>query len=341
MDKSLLRLNLQLFATTMTTETGSLSAEMKTFYEKRLLDQAEPLLVHNQFGDKYPIPAGSGKKIEFRKYSALPKALTALTEGVTPAGNSLTVTTVEGTVKQYGDWIQLSDMLQMTAIDNNVVQATKLLSSQAGRTLDTVTREVLAGGTNVIYAPKVVDGAETEVLSRSTLTPECVLTPFVVMRAAATLEAMNTPKIDGSYVLIIHPYCRETLQESPGWVDVVKYKEGNNTFSGEIGKIGDVRVVTTSEAKVINDSTCPVVENTTYYSVFTSLLLGANAYGVTELENGGLQHIVKQLGYGEDPLNQRSSCGWKATSAAVRLCEEYMVRIESLSPVWSKKVKAN
>ncbi len=341
MDKSLLRLNLQLFATTMTTETGSLSAEMKTFYEKRLLDQAEPLLVHNQFGDKYPIPAGSGKKIEFRKYSALPKALTALTEGVTPAGNSLTVTTVEGTVKQYGDWIQLSDMLQMTAIDNNVVQATKLLSSQAGRTLDTVTREVLAGGTNVIYAPKVVDGAETEVLSRSTLTPECVLTPFVVMRAAATLEAMNTPKIDGSYVLITHPYCRETLQESPGWVDVVKYKEGNNTFSGEIGKIGDVRVVTTSEAKIINDSTCPVVESTTYYSVFTSLLLGANAYGVTELENGGLQHIVKQLGYGEDPLNQRSSCGWKATSVAVRLCEEYMVRIESLSPVWSKKVKAN
>ena len=341
MDKSLLRLNLQLFATTMTTETGSLSAEMKTFYEKRLLDQAEPLLVHNQFGDKYPIPANNGKKIEFRKYSALPKALTALTEGVTPAGNSLTVTTVEGTVKQYGDWIQLSDMLQMTAIDNNVVQATKLLSSQAGRTLDTVTREVLAGGTNVIYAPKVVDGAETEVLSRSTLTPECVLTPFVVMRAAATLEAMNTPKIDGSYVLIIHPSCRETLQESPGWVDVVKYKEGNNTFSGEIGKIGDVRVVTTSEAKVINDSTCPVVESTTYYSVFTSLLLGANAYGVTMLENGGLQHIVKQLGYGEDPLNQRSSCGWKATSVAVRLCEEYMVRIESLSPVWSKKVKAN
>ena len=341
MDKSLLRLNLQLFATTMTTETGSLSAEMKTFYEKRLLDQAEPLLVHNQFGDKYPIPAGSGKKIEFRKYSALPKALTALTEGVTPAGNSLTATTVEGTVKQYGDWIQLSDMLQMTAIDNNVVQATKLLSSQAGRTLDTVTREVLAGGTNVIYAPKVVDGAETEVLSRKTLTTDCVLTPFVVMRAAATLEAMNTPKIDGCYVLIIHPYCRETLQESPGWVDVVKYKEGNNTFSGEIGKIGDVRVVTTSEAKVINDSTCPVVEESTYYSVFTSLLLGANAYGVTMLENGGLQHIVKQLGYGEDPLNQRSSCGWKATSVAVRLCEEYMVRIESLSPVWSKKVKAN
>ena len=337
-------LDLQRFAVQTTTTKGSgndLTPEMKTYYEKRLIDLADPRLVHDQFGDKYPIPQNGGKIIEFRKYSPLAKALTPLTEGVTPSGNSLNVTAVTAEVKQYGDYIQLSDLLQIAAIDNNVVQCTKLLGAQAGRTLDTITREILNGGTNVIYAPKVVDGAETEVLSRSALTPECVLTPFVVMRAAATLEAMNTPKIDGSYVLIIHPYCRETLQESPGWVDVVKYKEGNNTFSGEIGKIGDVRVVTTSEAKVINDSTCPVVESTTYYSVFTSLLLGANAYGVTMLENGGLQHIVKQLGYGEDPLNQRSSCGWKATSVAVRLCEEYMVRIESLSPVWSKKVKAN
>ena len=56
---------------------------------------------------------------------------------------------------------------------------------------------------------------------------------------------------------------------------------------------------------------------------------------------GVMRWYAGQLGYGEDPLNQRSSCGWKATSVAVRLCEEYMVRIESLSPVWSKKVKAN
>ena len=75
-------------------------------------------------------------------------------------------------------------------------------------------------------------------------------------------------------------------------------------------------------------------------AVFSTLVLGANAYGTTELENGGLEHIVKQLGYGDDPLNQRSSVGWKATKAAKRLVEAYMVRIESGNS-YSDKAKAN
>ena len=60
-------------------------------------------------------------------------------------------------------------------------------------------------------------------------------------------------------------------------------------------------------------------------------MLGAHAYGVTELEGGGLEHIVKQLGYGDDPLNKRASVGWKGMRAAERLVEQYMVRIESVS----------
>ena len=164
-----LALNLQLFAvqTTLLNSTGNdLSPEMKTFYEKRLLDNAEPNLVHDQFADKYPIPKNGGKTIEFRKYSPLGKATTPITEGVTPDGNKLNVTAITATISQYGDWIQLSDLLDMTAIDNNVVQSTKLLGSQAGRTLDTVSREVLAGGTNVIYAQGVERHRNRRDLSR-------------------------------------------------------------------------------------------------------------------------------------------------------------------------------
>ena len=144
-------------------KTTDLSAEMKTYYEKRLIDLASPKLVHDQFGDKYPIPRNGGKSIEFRKYSPLDKATAPITEGVTPDGNSLSVSTVTAEVQQYGDWIGMSDMLDMTAIDNNVVQVTKLLGSQAGRTLDTVTREELVGGTNVLFAPKVSGDTVTEV----------------------------------------------------------------------------------------------------------------------------------------------------------------------------------
>ncbi len=94
-------LNLQMFADTQVTTQSSLSAEMKTFYDMTLIDEATPKLVHEQFGQKRPIPAGSGKTVEFRKFSPLPKATKPLVEGVTPAGNTLNVTSITSTVNQY------------------------------------------------------------------------------------------------------------------------------------------------------------------------------------------------------------------------------------------------
>ena len=145
-----LPVTLNLFAgnTNVTSDSG-LSNEMKTFYSDYLIDMAEPNLIHDQFGQKHPIPKNGGKIIEFRKYDSLPKAITPLTEGVTPNGQKLSMSVITSEVKQYGGYIELSDILMLTAIDNNLVQATKLLGSQAGRTLDTITREVLNGGTNV------------------------------------------------------------------------------------------------------------------------------------------------------------------------------------------------
>ena len=331
-------LDLQRFAVQTTTTKGSgndLTPEMKTYYEKRLIDLAEPRLVHDQFGDKYPIPQNGGKIIEFRKYSPLAKALTPLTEGVTPSGNSLNVTAVTAEVKQYGDYIQLSDLLQIAAIDNNVVQCTKLLGAQAGRTLDTITREILNGGTNVIYAPKVVEGKETAVTSRANLDATSLLTVDLIFKAAATLESMNAAPIDDSFVAIIHPFAAYDLMRCEEWIGAHKYANPENIYAREIGKIGNVRFVKSTEANIWKGSGCP-----SGLAVFSTLVLGASAYGVTEITGGGLQHIVKQLGYGEDPLNQRSSCGWKATRAAKRLVEEYMVRIESCS-AYSATAEAN
>ena len=292
------KMDLQLFAdasASLQNTTGTMTKEMKTFYEKRLIDQAEPRLVHDQFADYYPVPQNGGKTIEFRKYDSLPKADTPLTEGVTPNGQALNVTTITSDLHQYGGWTPLTDVLQMTAIDNNVVQATRVLASQAGRTMDSITRDVLAGGTNVIYAPKLgEDGTETAVTSRKALDKSCTLTPKLFFQAAAQLGAMNADPIGDSYIAIIHPYAAYDLE--------------------------------TSEAKIWKDGTCP-----TGLAVFGTLVLGAHAYGVTELEGGGLEHIVKQLGYGDDPLNQRASVGWKGMRAAERLVEQYMVRIESVS----------
>lgn len=341
------KFNLQLFAnpntqTTLLHTVGSndLAPEMKTYYDKRLIDLAGPNLVHDQFGQEKPIPQGSGKTIEFRKYDSLAKATTPLTEGVTPDGNHLNVTTVTATVSQYGDYITISDMLKLTAIDNNITEALHLLGDQAGRTLDTITRDVLAGGSNVNYA-----GGKT---SRASLTATDKITVDDIEKAATQLKAANCPTFDdGSYVAIIHPYTSYDLRRSSEWIDVHKYTDAavDKMFEGEIGKLGKVRFVESTEAKIWKSSAdnCPSYtegSDTLYYAVFSTLVLGKNAYGKTSVNGGGLQTIVKQLGAGDDPLNQRATVGWKATKVAERLVEQYMIRIESLS-AYSKAATAN
>ena len=404
-------------------EGGGLSNEMKTYYSDYLVDMAEPKLVHDQFGQKCPIPKGNGKTIEFRKYDPLPKMTTPLAEGVTPNGQKLDMGVVSAEVKQYGGFIELSDILMLTAIDNNLVQATKLLGGQAGRTLDTITREVLSGGTNVQFS-------EGQVASRNRLTGgkengNHYLTVDAVRRAVRYLKKMNAETINGSYVGIIHPDTAYDLMSDPKWVNVKTYSDPEGIYQGEIGKIENVRFVESSEAKIfhaedlcaesrtlsvntysvldsdgsatsgcgtgslyklsVNETlseedsarlvgaTVQIKSAGTYESakvcgfnsaegtlyltealtiapengdviypgeaglegidVYSTLIIGDNAYGTTEISGGGLTHIIKQLGSAgtADPLNQRATAGWKATKAAVRLVEPYMIRIETAS----------
>ena len=319
-----LKYNLQLFAemnTNLTTSSG-LTDEMKTYYSDYLIDNAQPKLVHDQFGQKHPIPKNGGKTIEFRKYSPLPKLTTPLQEGVTPDGQSLNMSVIEATVAQYGGYITLSDMLLLTAIDNNLVQATKLLGAQAGATLDTITREVLNGGTNVIFS----GGKE----AREDLDGTSLLTVADIKKAVRLLKNQNAEKINGSYVGIIHPDIAYDLTNDPAWKDVKTYSDPDDWYEGEIGKIFGVRFVETTEAKIFAGG------------VYSTLILGDNAYGVTEISGGGLEHIVKQLGSAgtADALNQRATAGWKATKVAERLVENYMTRIESKS-TFSDTVVAN
>lgn len=330
--KKLYKMMLQIFAgnTNVTTQTGSgkdLSAEMKTFYDKVLIKFARPNLVHDQFAQTKNIPKNGGKTIEFRKYSPLPKALTALTEGVTPDGQHLNVSTITATVAQYGGFIELSDVLMLTAIDNNLVEAQEILGDQAGRTLDTITREVLNGGTNVIFA-----GGKS---ARASLTTSDKMSVTLIKQAVRKLKVNLAKKIDGYYVAIIHPDVTYDIMCDDEWISASKYAGSTQLFEGEIGKIHGVRFVETTEAKVWAKAAVPGTgqDTSNTKSVYSTLVLGANAYGTTSIEGGGLQSIVKQLGSAgtADPLNQRATAGWKAIKTAVRLVESYMVRIESVS----------
>ena len=303
---------------------SGLSAEMKTYYSDYLIDLAEAKLVHAQFGQKVTIPAHAGKTIEFRKYDSLPKAMTPLVEGVTPTGDKMNVTTVVATLHQYGSYVALTDVFNATSIDNNLIQATKLLASQAGRTLDSVVREVISAGTNVQYAEGNV--ASRSLLAGGKASGNNYLTVDAIRKAVRTLKAQNAePFDDGNFVAIIHPNVSHDLMSDEKWLMPHMYVDTDNIYENEIGKIAGVRFVESTEAKIFEG------EGYDGRDVYSTLIIAQNAYGVTELTGMGLKHITKQMGSGgtDDPLDQRGTVGWKAMQGAVILVNQYMVRIET------------
>lgn len=306
-------------ATTSASEGNNLTAEMKTFYDTNLIDLVSPALVHDQFGDKVTIPKNHGLTIEFRGYEPLDKALTPLTEGVTPAGEKLDVYTVTATLKQYGAYAALTDVLQMAAVDNNVLQAQEALGDQAGRTLDTVTREAINAGTNVQYG----EGTKT---SRAALDATDLLTPKAIAMAVRTLKKKSAPKINGKYCGIINQDVAYDLQQSEDYKDLFRYTDNSSFKNGYVFNLSGVEFYESPEAKIWSGAGAEGRD------VYSTLILGAHAYAVTNLA-GATETIVKTLGSAgtADPLNQRSTVGWKSTKAVAILTQQYMVRIETCS----------
>jgi N4-gp56 family major capsid protein len=116
-----------------TVTTGTLTYELRTYYEMQLIDRALPRLVHGRWGQKRSIPKNSGQVVDFRKFGVLSAATNALTEGVTPTGTSVSVTNTTATLAEYGSFIRHSDWLDMIAIDDTLSEYSTLLGRHTCR----------------------------------------------------------------------------------------------------------------------------------------------------------------------------------------------------------------
>ncbi len=225
----------------------------KQFYDKKLLETAKTRLVHANFGQKRSIPRHGGKRVEFRKYNLFTPDVDALTlvEGVTPTGQTLSQSNVEAEVSQYGAYVEVSDLLDLTAYDEVLADSAELLGEQLGTVIEWVTRDAMCATTNVQYA----NGKS----QREELGDTEYLTVAEIRKAVRTLKKnkarMFTSAIDGSvrrphYVCICSPDATYDLQNDPLWQDVSKYSNAEQIYSGEIGRLFGVVFVESTEAKV-------------------------------------------------------------------------------------------
>lgn len=315
------------------TSTSTIPAEVSNYYDKNLLVSATPLLVHTKWAQVRDIPRKAGTKIiKFRKYSLLAAATTPLTEGITPVGSNLSVTDITAEALQYGDFITVTDVLDFTTEDPELTIAGEQLGLQAGDTLDQVTRDVMAAGTNKYYG-----GSAT---ARNQLTASDLITTTLLDKVTRLLKnnkarkvmqmvnpdnGYNTTPLNACYIGIVHPNVSYTLTGLTGFIPVEKYANKSNIMDGEIGAYKEIRFVETTNAKVFAG------EGSGGADVYATLIMGMDAYGITRISGEAMKNIVKPLGSAgsADPLDQRATSGWKATFVAKVLNNDYIVRIET------------
>lgn len=294
------------------TTDSNLSDEIKTFYDTALLENARANLVYNQFARKQALPARHGKSVEFRKFNSFGKATTPLTEGITPAGHTVTVTAKPVPIAQYGDYVAVSDVLEWAAVDPIIGEITQENGYQAGATLDTLTRNALVGD-ETVYA--YANAKATE----SALQAADKINAVDVAKMATMLKKTNTPKIDGSYIAIIHPSVAYDLRQDNGWIEAHKYSATREIFNGEIGELHGVRFIETTEALITKETGSGALAH--YHCFF----FGKDAFGAIEPTGASLETIIKDKSEIGGPLNLHSTVGWKASHGAAILYPERMV----------------
>lgn len=313
------------------TTVSQIAHGVNNFYDRTMLKAARPLLVHTRWAQVKDLPTKGSNVIKFRRYSLLSANTTALTEGVTPSGVQLSVTNVTATVAQYGDFVTLTDFLQLTTLDPVLTETADLLGQQAGNSLDQLCRNVMVAGTTIQYASTATTTA--------TVSASMKLTRQEIREAVRTLHGnnakpmtrmvnpstgFNTSPINAAYIGIISSNTLYDLKNEAGWVPVEEYASQKDVMDGEVGKMDDVRFVMTTNANVQSSSGAGSID------VHDTLIMAQDFYAISRISGAALRNIVKPLGSAgsADPLDQRQTSGWKATFVAKILNENFAVKIE-------------
>jgi len=330
--KMLMPLDIQYFANaqppanttgTLNTGTGANSTKPNAYYDKLMLELlVQTDFLHAKFAQKRPMPKRAGDTVNFRKITKLEPALTPLTEGVTPTGQTGQVQAISAITHQYGDYMEFSDLVDVTMVDPILKEYTVEQARSARETLDILVREELNAGSNVFYA----NGKTARDALAKGDNPTIDDFRKIVL---ALKRAHVKPATDGKYVAFITPEVAFDLMDDPKFLKAYEIAQNAKPLiKGEVADVYGIKFIEIINAKVFEEEGADGVD------VHSSIVLGQKPYGITKIKgNGDVQTIIKALGSAgtADPLNQRQTIGWKVNAFAVkRLYEEAIIRYESV-----------
>jgi N4-gp56 family major capsid protein len=300
--------------------TGTIADSIKTMYEKRLMIRALPRLVHSKWARRATLNKFGA--YELRKFGSMSVITSALTEGVTPQEQDMvSITKVTMSPNWYGSWIGYTDKMEMEAFDPVLSEISGVLGEQAGLSADTLVRNALIAGATVDYS----GGAA----GRSSLDyPAHEISYADLVYQSAALDAENARPAGGSrWPVILHPHSVASLFQDEVFVNMF-VQEADPIRNGKLGTLLNMDIYISSNAAETADA-----GDSSTTDVYHALFIGEESYGTIgmaglepTIADGGVGFesntgktvkpvtlIVKDLGSGDDPLNQRGTVAWKMT----------------------------
>ena len=329
--------------TTRYTDAG-VSPRTNVYAERQMLKHAMPVRILDKFGMLRQMPKNKTQTIKFRQPKIITAATMPLVEGVTPTATQFSYEDVQATIKQYGQVVEITDVIEDTHEDPVLNDATVQAGENIGRTLEALDWGILRAGTNVFYAN---GSSRTDVNTPITLTKQRAVIralkaqkAYKITRILSASVNYGTKAVEAAYVAAHHTDCEQDIRTMAGFVPVSEYGQRTPINEYELGSVEDVRYLCSPDLGSLVDAggdkagsgTLMVSAAGTDADIYPMLFIGKDAYGIVPLRGQGaisptiLRPNVKSK---SDPLGQRGYVGWKTWHTAVILNQVWMARLEA------------
>lgn len=317
---------------------GDITPRTAAYAIAPLLKRGHEEMILEKFGQTFPLPTKSTIVAKFRRYEALPLAITALVEGVTPAGTKPTITDITCTLAEYGDFIPYSGFMLDTHEDPILKEYGALCMQQATETVETIRYNVLKAGSNVGFANGTGRG---DVNTPITLAAQRTATAALLRQRAKYVKEVvssnpnfRTEPVEAAFVGIVHSDVTNDIRNIPGFIPVKQYGSAP-AWANEIGSVEDVRYVRSTLFTPFADAggAKGAMRSTTGTSadVYPVLYLAQDSYGIVPLKGANAMSLIAHnpgSAGTADPLNQRGTLGWKIAQTSAILNDLWIYRLE-------------
>lgn len=323
------------------TTYGDVNQRTAAYAYAEFLSHAQPVIVLQRFGLTKPVPRNKSRTVKFRRTVTFPANTTPLQEGVAPTPRNIQFEDVEVMLRQYGDYVVITDVVEDLAEDPVREEATKQCAEQAARTWEQLTYMTVRGGTSVVYANGT---ARSQVNTPISLNRQRLVTRTLQRNQARRFTSVldgsvrvSTKPVEAAYIAVGHTDIEADVRNLTGFVPTAQYGTRTLVSEHEIGSVESVRYVTSPHLNPFQDAGGPagstvVSTSGTNADVYPIMYFGQEAFGCVPLrgmESAQIMVVNPSKPDSGNPLGQTGSVGWKGYFACVILNQSWMSRLEA------------